>query len=108
MAASEDGALAYTGYRGGKSVLGALAGSVGDLLEVQLDPDGNILLTPGTQAGLFTALSALVESGNRVALMDPDYLFTARIVRVFPPAATRDVAQPACISERWNQPAYYD
>lgn len=66
---------------GDKSVLGALAGSVGDLLGIQLDPERNILLTPGTQAGLFTALSALVESGNRVALMDPDYLFTARIVR---------------------------
>ena len=57
------------------------AGSISVLLGIPLDPERNILLTPGTQSGLFTALSALVESGDRVALMDPDYLFTARIVR---------------------------
>lgn len=80
-AAAGQGTLAYTGYRGNETVLDALAASVGKFLGVPLDPARHILLTPGTQAGLFTALSALVGTGGRVALLDPDYLFTARIIR---------------------------
>lgn len=80
-AAAEQGALAYTGYRGNEAVLQELAASVGGFLGIPINPVSNLLLTPGTQAGLFTALSALVGTGDRVALVDPDYLFTARIIR---------------------------
>jgi len=79
--AASDGALAYTGYRGNSEVLGVLAGSVGGFLNLPLDPQQNLILTPGTQAGLFASLAALIEEGDRVALIDPDYLFSARILR---------------------------
>lgn len=79
--AASNGALAYSGYRGHSAVLGAVAETVSRLLQVSVDPSQNLVLTPGTQAGLFASLSATVEAGDRVALFDPDYLFSARILR---------------------------
>src|ERR1700712_4072616 len=79
--AARDGALAYTGYRGNSEVLSVLAGSVGRFLDLPLDPQAHIILMPGTQAGLFASLASLIEEGDRVALIDPDYLFSARILR---------------------------
>jgi aspartate/methionine/tyrosine aminotransferase len=79
--AASDGGLAYTGYRGNADVLTALAGSIGSFLNLALDPTTNLILTSGTQAGLFAALSSLIEEGDRVALVDPDYLFSSRILR---------------------------
>jgi len=78
--AARDGALAYTGYRGNEEVLAAVAVNISRFLGVQVDPKKNLILTPGTQAALFSALSARVNRGDRVAVMDPDYLFTARIL----------------------------
>ena len=62
-------------------MLSVLAGSVGRFLDLPLDPQQNLILTPGTQAGLFASLASLIEEGDRVALIDPDYLFSARILR---------------------------
>ena len=81
--AADDGALAYTGYRGNGEVLSVLAGSVGGFLDLPLDSQQHLILTPGTQAGLFASLASLIEEGDRVALIDPDYLFSARILRFF-------------------------
>jgi aspartate/methionine/tyrosine aminotransferase len=81
--AARDGAKAYTGYRGNADVLKALADSVGRFVGIPLDPGQNLILTPGTQAGLFGALASLVEEGDRVVLLDPDYLFSSRILRFF-------------------------
>jgi aspartate/methionine/tyrosine aminotransferase len=79
--AAKDGAMAYTGYRGHPDVLEAVSKSVGTLLGVAVDSRLHLALTPGTQAGLFTSLSSLIDDGDRVALVDPDYLFSARILR---------------------------
>lgn len=79
--AAKDGALAYTGYRGNPEVLDAVARNVSKLLGIPVDPRKNLILTPGTQAALFGALSARINTGDRVVVMDPDYLFTARILR---------------------------
>jgi len=79
--AAEDGSLAYTGYRGNPDVLDAVGRNVSKLLGIPVDPRKNLILTPGTQAALFGALSARINKGDRVVVMDPDYLFTARILR---------------------------
>lgn len=79
--AASDGSLAYTGYRGNPEVLAEVARNVSKLLGVEVDPRKNLILTPGTQAALFGALSARINKGERVVVMDPDYLFTARILR---------------------------
>jgi len=79
--AAKDGQLAYSPYRGNKVVLRSLAETVGRFLGVKIDPERNIILTPGTQGALFAALSSLVDREERITLIDPDYLFYARMAR---------------------------
>ncbi|MBB4919195.1 pyridoxal phosphate-dependent aminotransferase [Streptosporangium saharense] len=79
--AAGDGELAYTAYRGDDAVRRACAGPVSELLGVEVDPGRNLVLTAGTQNGLFTTLSALVDDGDTVALADPEYLFVERMLR---------------------------
>ena len=78
--AAADGAQAYTGYRGNPQVLAEVAENLSAFLGWRVDPERNLILTPGTQAALFSTLSSRVNRGDRVAVMDPDYLFTARIL----------------------------
>ena len=82
-AASADGVKAYSPYRGDEEVLEALARNVGKFLGLELDSRRNLIITPGTQAGLFSALGSLVEAGTRVALVNPEYLFSERILRFY-------------------------
>lgn len=79
--AAEGGAEAYTPYRGSRLVRADVAASITRFLGIEIDPDSDLALTPGTQAGLFGAVSALVEEGDRVALLDPEYLSTERMLR---------------------------
>jgi aspartate/methionine/tyrosine aminotransferase len=78
--AAGDGALAYTPYRGHPDVLEQLARTLGPVLGIPLSPGENLALTPGTQAGLFATLAALVDDGDLVLVADPDYLFNERIL----------------------------
>jgi aspartate/methionine/tyrosine aminotransferase len=79
--AAESGATAYTAYRGGPGIRGRCAEAISTLLSVNIDAERNLVLTTGTQGGLFAVLSALVDVGDRVALTDPEYLFAERILR---------------------------
>ncbi|MEO3763262.1 aminotransferase class I/II-fold pyridoxal phosphate-dependent enzyme [Streptomyces sp. B8F3] len=81
-AAAADGAHAYTPYRGAAAVRRPVAQELGRRLGTPVDPDRELLLTPGSQAGLFATLAALVSPGDTVALVDPDYLFGERILRL--------------------------
>jgi aspartate/methionine/tyrosine aminotransferase len=77
--AIDNGAWAYSPYRGDPEVLRALSGPIGDFLGSPVSAD-NLALTPGTQGALFTTLAALVNEGDLVLLADPDYLFCERIL----------------------------
>lgn len=77
--AISDGALAYTPYRGHPDVLASLAPTLSRFLDTPVRAD-QIVLTPGTQAGLFTALAATVNEGDLVMLADPEYLYAERIL----------------------------
>jgi aspartate/methionine/tyrosine aminotransferase len=79
-AAAGDGPT-YTPYRGDAAVRAALAASLRGFLGLPVDPESELILTPGTQAGLFTALASTVEPGDRVLLVDPDYISYERLVR---------------------------
>ncbi len=79
--AARAGELAYTGYRGHTEVLAAVAASAGTFVGLPLDSDKNVLLTPGTQGGLFSTIGALAQSGDKVVLFDPEYLFDERMLR---------------------------
>jgi aspartate/methionine/tyrosine aminotransferase/phosphoglycerate dehydrogenase-like enzyme len=78
--AAASGELAYTAYRGHPQVRDQLARMLSPVLGVPLSGAENIALTPGTQAGLFATLSALVDEGDLVLTADPDYLFNERIL----------------------------
>jgi aspartate/methionine/tyrosine aminotransferase len=78
--AAADGELAYTAYRGHPEVLDQVAKTLTPILGVPLSPTQNLALTPGTQAGLFATLAALVDEGDLVVTPDPDYLFSERIL----------------------------
>ena len=79
--AASDGALAYTGYRGNPAVLALVSDALAGFTGQRFDPESELMLTPGTQAGLFGALAAIVGGGDKVLLLDPDYLFSERMLR---------------------------
>ena len=71
---------AYTPYRGSAGLRSVLAPRLAGLLERPVDPAAELIITPGTQGGLFAALSALVSPGDVVALPDPEYFMSERIL----------------------------
>lgn len=79
QAAIADGENAYTPYQGHPGVVAAAAESVGEFLGVPVT-EANVLLTPGSQGGIFAVLSALVDEGDLVLLADPEYLFVERML----------------------------
>jgi aspartate/methionine/tyrosine aminotransferase len=92
--AAGSGPAAYTGYRGGSAVRERCARAISELLAVGVDPERNLVLTTGTQGGLFAVLSALVDAGDRVALTDPEYLFAERILRFLGAEVVRVPVRP--------------
>ncbi len=73
----------YTPYRGDVGVLAAVAPAISEFLGIAVDPERELVLTPGTQGALFAALAAIVDDGDTVLLPDPDYLSTERTIRFF-------------------------
>jgi aspartate/methionine/tyrosine aminotransferase len=71
---------AYTPYRGSAGLRAVLAPRLAALLGRPVDPGRELIITPGTQGGLFAALSALVSPGDVVALPDPEYFMSERIL----------------------------
>ncbi|HEY1761442.1 MAG TPA: aminotransferase class I/II-fold pyridoxal phosphate-dependent enzyme [Acidimicrobiales bacterium] len=78
-AALAENTEAYTAYRGSASVRTTLAPRLSELLGCSVDPDSDLLLTPGTQGGLFTSLSAIVSPGDVVAFPAVEYFMDERI-----------------------------
>lgn len=78
--AFDDGTAAYSPYRGHPAVLATVAENISTWIGQDVDPGSEVLLTPGTQGGLFSVFSALVDPGDEVLLLDPEYLFTERML----------------------------
>ena len=77
----DDGALAYTPYRGNADVLRQVADTTGNFIGIEVDPERNVVLTPGTQGALFCSISSVMGDNGNIALVDPEYLFDQRMVR---------------------------
>lgn len=71
----------YTPLRGDLGVRNALAERLREPLGGPIDASAEMLLTTGTQLGLFSALSALVDNGDEVMLADPEYLCDEPLLR---------------------------
>lgn len=72
--------MAYSEYRGHRDVRVSTAHRLAAFTGADIDPDTEIILTPGTQGALFLALSSLVERGEKVVTIEPDYFANRKIV----------------------------
>ena len=57
-----------------------LAGRLAALTGAPVDPHHELIITPGTQAALYLSLASLVEQGDRVGVIEPDYFANRRIL----------------------------
>ena len=77
------GHQAYTQYRGGQETRVDLAKKLAAFTGAEIDPDQNLILTPGTQGALFLAIGANMISGDKVAIVEPDYFANRKLVEFF-------------------------
>ena len=77
------GHQAYTEYRGGKGTREDLARKISAFTGSAIDPEENIILTPGTQGALFLAIGANMVPGDKVAIVEPDYFANRKLVEFF-------------------------
>lgn len=79
----EGGAQAYTPYRGRSSILEDVASSLSAFTGASIDPNENLILTPGTQGALFLAMGANITPGDKIAIVEPDYFANRKMVEFF-------------------------
>ncbi len=77
------GTQAYTQYAGKKEIRAYLAEKIGEFTGAPVDAEKGIILTPGTQGALFLAMGALVGTGDKVAIVEPDYFANRKLVEFF-------------------------
>ena len=77
------GKQAYTEYRGRAALREDLAEKLSAFTGAPIDPDREIILTPGTQGALFLALGAVVGRGDQVVIVEPDYFANRKLVEFF-------------------------
>ena len=74
---------AYTEYRGKGTIRQYLAEKLAEYSGAPVDPDTEIILTPGTLGALFLGLGSLVSRGDKVAIVEPDYFDNRKLVEFF-------------------------
>ncbi|MBO6150741.1 MAG: pyridoxal phosphate-dependent aminotransferase [Clostridium sp.] len=79
----EGGHQAYTPYRGKKEILVHVAEQLAAFSGAPVDPESEIILTPGTQGALFLAMGANIMPGDKVAIVEPDYFANRKMVEFF-------------------------
>lgn len=79
----EGGSQAYTEYRGRGVIREAVAGRLSDFTGAPVHPDHELIITPGSQGALFLAMGACINTGDRVAIIEPDYFANRKLVHFF-------------------------
>lgn len=74
------GSQAYTEYRGGAELREVLAAKLAAFTGAPVSGAHELIITPGTQGALFLALGATVTTGDRVAIVRPDYFANRKLV----------------------------
>lgn len=69
--------------RGRKKILDHVAASLSGFTGASIDPEENLILTPGTQGALFLAMGANIMPGDKVAIVEPDYFANRKMVEFF-------------------------
>lgn len=79
----EGAAQAYTPYKGRKSIMTETAQKLSAFTGRKIDPETELILTPGTQGALFLAMGANIMPGDKVAIVEPDYFANRKMVEFF-------------------------
>jgi len=79
----EGAAQAYTEYSGRKILREELAQKIGSFMNVTLEPNHGLIITPGTQGALFLAMGSLITTGDKVVIVEPDYFANRKLVHFF-------------------------
>jgi aspartate/methionine/tyrosine aminotransferase len=74
------GSQAYTEYRGGAALREEVARKLSAFTGHPIAAGDELIITPGTQGALFLALGATVNTGDRVAIVRPDYFANRKLV----------------------------
>lgn len=74
------GSQAYTEYRGGAALRESIAPKIAHLTGAPLSSANELILTPGSQGALFLAVASAVGSGDKVAIVQPDYFANRKLV----------------------------
>lgn len=74
------GSQAYTEYRGAAELRDRVAGKLSAFTGQRVSGADELIITPGTQGALFLALGATVTTGDRVAIVRPDYFANRKLV----------------------------
>lgn len=77
------GKQAYTEYRGASALRADVAEKLSRFTGAAIDPDKNIILTPGTQGALFLAVGSMAARGDKVAIVEPDYFANRKLAEFF-------------------------
>ncbi|MGY3547431.1 pyridoxal phosphate-dependent aminotransferase [Bradyrhizobium sp. USDA 4469] len=77
------GRHAYTEYRGSAEIRAELSEALAEFTGEPVSADDGTIVTPGTQGALFLAIASLVNSGDKVAIVQPDYFANRKLVEFF-------------------------
>lgn len=83
LAVEAGGQQAYTEYRGSADIRAELAVHLSAFTGTGISPDLGVIITPGTQGALFLAIAATVSTGDKVAIVQPDYFANRKLVEFF-------------------------
>jgi L-glutamine---4-(methylsulfanyl)-2-oxobutanoate aminotransferase len=72
-AANEPSAHGYPPFRGLPALRMAIAGRYAEVYEVELDPEREVAILPGTKTAIVELALALAERGSAILLPDPGY-----------------------------------
>jgi aspartate/methionine/tyrosine aminotransferase len=82
-AVAAGGRQAYTEYRGSADIRVELAEKLAAFTGASVSAEQGMIVTPGTQGALFLAVASLVNPGDRVAIVQPDYFANRKLVQFF-------------------------
>jgi aspartate/methionine/tyrosine aminotransferase len=77
------GRQAYTEYRGAAELRDLVAERLAAFTGRPIASASELIITPGTQGALFLAVGATVTTGDRVAIVRPDYFANRKLVEFF-------------------------
>ncbi|WP_315755882.1 pyridoxal phosphate-dependent aminotransferase [Bradyrhizobium sp. SZCCHNRI2007] len=77
------GRQAYTEYRGSADIRSELAERLAAFTGAPVSAEDGTIVTPGTQGALFLAVASLVNPGDKVAIVQPDYFANRKLVQFF-------------------------